>query len=1140
MKLTLFSFLFFCLPFISVSADEFTTRSLSNTASPLVFIENKGQIDNSKIDFVLQTPGLTVFVEKGKLHYQWTKVNSTVPKLPDAVTVEAAGENEKNEVETYGMDVTLLGADIKAKVTADGEQEYYERYFNATMNGEQVHSYKKITYHNIYPGIDWVLYLKDGKLEYDLVVHPGGEVKDIRLQYDGALSLELVNGSLKAATPLGSVYERQPYSYLAADNSPVASSFRLQDNILGFDVAQHTGTLVIDPVIDWATYYGGTGAEIFYGLATDASGNLYAAGLCRSNGLASPGAFQDTLVTSTPQSQDAILVKFNAAGQRLWATYYGGAGNSDGFYAVACDPAGNVYAGGMTNSTAGIHTTGAHDTALGGVRDCMLVKFDAAGNRIWGTYYGGADNAETLYAMAFYNYNLYIGGHSNSLIGIASGPTVHKSTHTAGSGSSGFLARFDTAGVRQWGTYYGDSNTVFWSMTCDDAGNIYAAGATASSTGIHTKGAHDTALGYTGTNDGFVVKFNAAGVRQWGTYFGGNATDEIRSISKVKNGSIYITGHTFSDSSVATPGSFRDTMANTLNFDAFVAKMSIDSGKVRWSTYYGGYMNDYLTGVAAGTKDKIYLAGYTASSSLVTTPGSHRDTLIDGAIGSDAFFLVFDTMGNRRYSTYYGGKQVEVAFAVHADDSGNVYWTGYTGSPSDIVFDPAKSFQDTLGGIQDAFLVKFNEDRISISRAFPDSMLCPGTDIPLRFTTTSNFNAGNVFTAELSDTAGSFLQPVVLGTLSSVTDGVINCHIPYDTRGGQHYRIRIKASDPPQISTDFLTEVIIRQGPNKPNIFPVAPVCAGASISLYVAGTYPGSSFVWSGPRNFSSTLQSFVFSGVSVLDSGRYIITASQNGCDAKDSIDIKIYNKSDVVNATGSTPICDRGKLELSASSRFIPDVLYTWIGPNGFTDTSRNPVRNSVDASAAGIYTVAANLEACGSDTIGITVTPIPEVTAGSTSPVDSGDRLFLTAVGNHPDIEYRWTGPDGFESPFQNPEINNVKLSASGAYIVTASRNGCKSSDTTVVVVNSVATSRFEILPNPTAGDLIIRGSALNEQTIPVVIFNAYGQEVYRDEVKTANLVFNKTLRLAFLSNGVYMLQIRKDGQKHIHDFVLIQK
>src|SRR5690606_11949379 len=144
----------------------------------------------------------------------------------------------------------------------------------------------------------------------------------------------------------GKIIEQKPYSYCMDSKAPVASAFTISDNILSFDVATYTETIVIDPIIEWATYFGGTEQELLDAIATDKNGNLYICGSTYSPAsIATAGAFKDVL-SGIPSI--AFLAKFDDSGKRLWGTYYGNVYTN--FSSVYCDKTGNVYVTGTTYS----------------------------------------------------------------------------------------------------------------------------------------------------------------------------------------------------------------------------------------------------------------------------------------------------------------------------------------------------------------------------------------------------------------------------------------------------------------------------------------------------------------------------------------------------------------------------------------------------------------------------------------------------------------------------------------------------------------------------------------------------------------------------------------------------------------------
>ncbi len=219
------------------------------------------------------------------------------------------------------------------------------------------------------------------------------------------------------------------------------------------------------------------------GVATDSAGNVYMGGETSDSNSIASGGFQNTYSGAV----DAFLVKFDADGNRLWATYYGG---GDGIgttgSSVATDAAGNVYLAGTTVDNIGIASGGFQNVYGGGEDDVYLVKFNGAGNRLWATYYGGPNEEETATIATDALGNVYMGGHTESPTGIASGGFENILNGREGM----FAVKFNSAGNRQCATYYAiDPNDIEGGyITVDASGNVYLANATDDSTGVASGG----------------------------------------------------------------------------------------------------------------------------------------------------------------------------------------------------------------------------------------------------------------------------------------------------------------------------------------------------------------------------------------------------------------------------------------------------------------------------------------------------------------------------------------------------------------------------------------------------------------------------------------------------------------------------
>jgi hypothetical protein len=279
----------------------------------------------------------------------------------------------------------------------------------------------------------------------------------------------------------------------------------------------------------------GSTFEVINFVATDASGNVYVSGSTgSSNAISTVGSYQSAFGSGF---NDAFLAKFNSAGVRQWATYYGGSGNED-INSIAFDAAGNVYVSGTTNSSNAISTVGSYQaTFAGGASDAFIAKFNTSGIISWATYYGGIDQ-DISYGIQVdqISGNVYLAGvtkSTSSISTIGSQQPVH-----AGGSDDGFLVQFNSSGVRQWGTYCGGSGSDYAFSTAIDpsTGDVYLTGYTGSTNGISTIGCHQSANA--GGNDGFLVKYTSVGVRIWGTYYGGTGNDNIRSVGVDASGNV--------------------------------------------------------------------------------------------------------------------------------------------------------------------------------------------------------------------------------------------------------------------------------------------------------------------------------------------------------------------------------------------------------------------------------------------------------------------------------------------------------------------------------------------------------------------------------------------------------------------------
>ncbi|MCS6917314.1 MAG: T9SS type A sorting domain-containing protein [Chitinophagales bacterium] len=311
---------------------------------------------------------------------------------------------------------------------------------------------------------------------------------------------------------------------------------------------QSNGTLL------WSTYYGGAGSENIRSMISDAAGYLYIAGTTYSDtGIATPGAFQ----TVKHNYDDGFLAKFTPGGQLVWGTYVGDSG-VDRFHAITMDLFGHIYAAGTTSSKKGIATPGVHQTVYGGsTADAFLCKFDTGGHRLWCTYYGGQGEDRTRGLETDSAGTVFLAGFTNSDSAIATPGSLqpYRSVQAPGStNEDNYLVRFDSSGMRLWGTFYGGvAMENLWGADIDRKNKFfYVVGSTNSPTNIAYGNAMQPVKNTAA--DGFLAKFRFDGFPEWATYWGGPVGQQFEDVDVDTSGFIYALGRPTAGDMLVTPG----------------------------------------------------------------------------------------------------------------------------------------------------------------------------------------------------------------------------------------------------------------------------------------------------------------------------------------------------------------------------------------------------------------------------------------------------------------------------------------------------------------------------------------------------------------------------------------------------------
>jgi hypothetical protein len=307
----------------------------------------------------------------------------------------------------------VLGKNTDVAAQGENELQATSNYLVGSQDQwhQDVANYSAVRYNDIYDGVDLRYYGNQQQLEYDFLVNPGADANNIQLKFEGVQSATVAdNGDLVLDLGAGrSISFKAPVAYQdgADGREAVSSSYRIAaDGTIGFDLGAYDTSrqLVIDPVLSYSTYLGGTSVDVANGVTVDAAGNVYLVGYTTSVAFpTTPGAYN----SSDPDllQSDVFVTKFAPnLGSVLYSTYVGGTNNDYGT-AIAVDAAGNAYVTGYTTSTLpGVNdfpTVSAYQSTQGGTQDAFIFKLDPTGSSLtYSTYLGGSSSSDIAWAVA--------------------------------------------------------------------------------------------------------------------------------------------------------------------------------------------------------------------------------------------------------------------------------------------------------------------------------------------------------------------------------------------------------------------------------------------------------------------------------------------------------------------------------------------------------------------------------------------------------------------------------------------------------------------------------------------------------------------------------------------------------------------
>ena len=715
---------------------------------PLQFEANHGQT-NPVVKFVGRGPGYTVFLtpREAVLALQSPDASGDATSRMAHATRSRVWEQLEGAVQVEGkqrdtqpiiLRLELLGA--KFVPTMEGLEPLpgKENYFvgsNAQNWQTDITTYAKVRARNIYPGVDLIYYGAQRRLEYDFIVAPGADPKAIRIAVAGAEIIDLDNQSnLVLRTSSGPVRLQKPVVYqdVSGGRREVTSEYELKGHHrIGFHLGAYDRTkpLVIDPVVDYSTYLGGSGFDEIWGIAADSNGDTYVAGLTTSLDFHTFNPLQSAKAGGT----DVFVAKYNSTGSSLvYATYIGGSGSDLGL-GIAVDSSGNAYVTGSTDSPNFPSTTSIHPTPSG--VDVFVVKLNANGSALlYSTVFGGSGLERGAGIAVDSTGNAYVTGRTTSnnfpLVGAAQG--------AFGGVVDAFVTKLNATGsALLYSTYLGGTkDDRGFSIAVDATGSAYVTGRTASSDFPTANALQPVFAGGVFAPgippiDCFVSKLDPSGSTfAYSTYLGGSGNDVGESIAVDVGGNAYISGAT-SSSDFPTVNAFQPTfhggtgVFTGLPLDAWVAKLNASGSALVYSTYLGGSGDEFGNGIAVGADGSVYVAGETTSPDFPTA-NAPQPTFAGG--GEDAFVAKMNPAGSALiYSTYLGsgGDSLdEYAQVIATDAAGNAYVAGSTNSSNFPMVNP---FQRTFAGNEDAWIAKIGPSIVPFAALAAQSEITQAT-----------------------------------------------------------------------------------------------------------------------------------------------------------------------------------------------------------------------------------------------------------------------------------------------------------------------------------------------------------------------------------------------------------------------------
>lgn len=946
------------------------------------FVENKGQYP-SNVEFKLRVANADLYFEQDRLIFNFYN--------PELLHQHGEHSEEKNESAGHAYSMKFLESEPSVKVQGGGNlYPDYLNFIDGNRSVGHVSSYDRLIYQNIYSGIDLEYFGSGGNLKYDVIIGPGANPEDIRLQYDGVEAIQLRQGKLIVSNTFNTVTESIPLAYQLVNGKKVAvrCEYRLVGDIVSFQLPDGYNPeleLVIDPTLIFSSYTGSTANNFGFTATYDDGGALYGGGIVF--GLGYP-----TVVGSYSQTfsgvVDMAISKFTPDGSTLeYSTYLGGS-STDLPHSMIVNSQGQLVILGSTSSLNFPTSPSAYDATFNGG---TAVNYASNG----ANFPNGSDMVVSILS--------------------ADGSTLIGSTYLGGFLNDGLNANTTLA------YNYGD---VFrGEVIVDDADNIYVVSSTLSANFPVTSGALDQSLG--GLQDAVLAKFNSdVSSLEWCTYVGGSAADAGYSIKLNSSGEIYMTGGTSSQNLAVVGTSLYQTYQGG-PADGFLFRISNDGSTIVNSTYLGTSVYDQSYFVEVDDDDDVYVYGQSLGNYPVTG-GTYVNLN-----GKQFIQKLSPNLSTSIYSTVFGSGSSQInisptAFLIDVCErifvsgwggSTNNSWNPATGSTNGLAI-TTDAQQSTTDGSDFYFMVlEADATALLYGSYFGGAGIAEHVDGG-----TSRFNRnGVIHQAVCAGCGGSNAFPTTPGAVSQINGSSCNLGV---------------------IKLDLEISAVSVEIVGSGSISGCAPFEAEFDADLVNA-----SSFIWYFGDGDTSLLQNPTHT---YSDPGVYevlLIGTDTSFCTGEAFTDTAIVTVTvslltDAAEAGIGGHLCPGDSIQIGTDT--IPGFTYSWDPPLHLSDpTAANPFANPTEETWYHLTILnSANCE--DRDSVLITVF---NITAFPDTTLCTGDSILVTAVGGS---SFSWSPTAGVSNPTASSTF--ITAGFNDNYVVTASDGTCQ--DTAQVTLASL--------------------------------------------------------------------------------------